>query len=667
MATSKKKSPPPLGAEAQKELDLWLKANSDNLPTVVNDAFSHYKLLQEALAGDQRELRSILLQLRRALGITPSSEKRKSSGDPVGAMSKKDDPRPKDPAERLRLSLLRYEDLQRWHKDLARKHKQKIKALKAALMKVEDIELTEEELAEDAKESSEHMERLTLGDGPQPALESPKQAFMQGGDVRVQKETITATVKPEILADETIVGRMTDERTRYGFNLTVSMITVEVEKVVVKDEGSATRVISASTRDIGPPKMNVTWDFLANLAIMVAQYAMPFNRLGALLTVPGKRFTSAMLSRMFCHVAQRFLPIYLHNFRCLANARLLSGDDTKTRVLEYTRYLKMVEVDPKNAGDPPWLDYATQEVAAKTCKNHASPSLGALTASLLGFEFGRKDGKGEKKALQTTLIWGRGEVEDPRSAIVFYRSHIGSFGNLLSLCLQSRQIDLKNLIVQSDLATVNLVSAEQSKRFAIEMAGCTSHARRPFAINEHEDPEACEHMLHLFKGLYIYEKGLDLVGRNDANVRAVRDIDSRAMWEDIKELAMDMAERWSAGTKLGTAARYITRHYQKLTAYLDNPMIAISNDFSEQMLRMENLIEANALFRNSLEGRFALDINRSILQTAIAARAPLQDYVTYVLQALPEEVAAKPENFTPLAYVRNNPVGIDGATNSPAK
>jgi hypothetical protein len=70
------------------------------------------------------------------------------------------------------------------------------------------------------------------------------------------------------------------------------------------------------------------------------------------------------------------------------------------------------------------------------------------------------------------------------------------------------------------------------------------------------------------------------------------------------------------------------------------------------MLRMEKLIQANALFRNSLEGRFALDINRTALQTAIAAQVPLQEYVNYVLRASPEKVAANPENYTALAYSR---------------
>jgi hypothetical protein len=70
---------------------------------------------------------------------------------------------------------------------------------------------------------------------------------------------------------------------------------------------------------------------------------------------------------------------------------------------------------------------------------------------------------------------------------------------------------------------------------------------------------------------------------------------------------------------------------------------------------MENLIEANSLFRKSLEGRFALDINRSILQTAIAAHAHLPDYVNFVLRAPPDAVAANPEKFTALAYSRENP------------
>ncbi len=62
-----------------------------------------------------------------------------------------------------------------------------------------------------------------------------------------------------------------------------------------------------------------------------------------------------------------------------------------------------------------------------------------------------------------------------------------------------------------------------------------------------------------------------------------------------------MSGRWSRETKLGEGARYITRNFDKLTAYLDDPRVDISNNFSERMLRMQKLIEASALFRTSIE------------------------------------------------------------------
>jgi hypothetical protein len=232
---------------------------------------------------------------------------------------------------------------------------------------------------------------------------------------------------------------------------------------------------------------------------------------------------------------------------------------------------------------------------------------------------------------------------------------LGGFGNLLETLLCKRSPRRKALTIQSDLATVNLVADEElRRRFDIRYVGCASHARRPFALYEDEDPDYCAGMLHMFKGLFIHEHGLNLFGRNEQNVRAVRGIDSRAQWQDIKELAEDMSMRWSRETKLGEGARYVTRNFAKLTAYLDDPRLELTNNFSERMLRLEKLIEASSLFRTSLEGRFALDIMRSVLQTAVAARAPLQEYILSVLRASPAEVAATPTRFTPREWMAAN-------------
>ena len=84
-----------------------------------------------------------------------------------------------------------------------------------------------------------------------------------------------------------------------------------------------------------------------------------------------------------------------------------------------------------------------------------------------------RNGDGNKKALHTTTISGRSDADDPRSLVVFYRSHLGGFGDLLQMLLRKRSPKHPALTVQSDLSTVNLVADETLNRhFTFRYAGC---------------------------------------------------------------------------------------------------------------------------------------------------------------------------------------------------
>ena len=113
-----------------------------------------------------------------------------------------------------------------------------------------------------------------------------------------------------------------------------------------------------------------------------------------------------------------------------------------------------------------------------------------------------------------------------------------------------------------------------------------------------------------------------------------------------------MAERWTKATPLGTAARYILKHYERLTAYLDNPRLEATNNLRERLLRTEKLIEKSSMFRKSIEGRAVLDILRTILQTAVAAGVPPHEYLVDVLKASPADIEAHPERYTPAAWAK---------------
>jgi hypothetical protein len=645
----------PLTQAERAELDAWVQQQGNSLPQPVRAALAQHGALCEGLLGGRRKLSRVLVQLRRALGITASSERRRNP-DPLGPLSQGSEPTaPKlSKRQRLELRIERYQLLSVWHKNLDKKHRLKLKTMKGKLMQMtaEPEDPKDDEEDEDARSQAEvleHMTRLQCGGPAQPALQSSDEAFITGAQVATVEEVLPLPAPDVPEGEGQVLDTLTDERERFDFTFTVRRITVQVEKKIVAGRDGERRVISASTALLGPPRYAVTWGLLAHMTVLVVQYAMPMNRLATLLSTEDKRFTGGSLARLLRYVAQRFLPIYVTLFDSLCDASILSGDDTSCRVLEVNRYFANAS-NGQVAEDPPWHKYRDTE-SARSLLQQGNDSLAATLASELGFEHGRRNGNGKKKALHTTTISGRSDPQDPRSLVVFYRSHLGGFGDLLQMLLRKRSPKSRALTIQSDLATVNLVADEELKsRFTFNYAGCASHARRPFALYEHEDPVCCEAMLHMFKGLFIHEHGLDLVGRNAANVLAVRDVDSRQLWEQIRELAQDMSERWSRETKLGEGARYITRNYDKLTAYLRDPHLALTNNFSERMLRMEKLIENSSLFRTSLEGRFALDVMRSVLQTAVAARAPLQEYLLAVLRAEPEEVAAHPERFTPRAW-----------------
>jgi hypothetical protein len=516
-----------------------------------------------------------------------------------------------------------------------------------------------------------------MGDGVDPTLQSITETLMPGGAVVTteQVEQLVAEM-PDEPKGAKVVKTLHDKRVRYDISVLVNRIELDVHKQVVVTKEGQRSVISASTDQFGPPRYSVTWSALATLAMLVGQFALPLNRLATLFSAVGKQFSAGGLSRMLHYVAERLVPIYLTLSEQLADSEILGGDDTSCRVLEVTSYFaKLKRGDHRSdSRSPPWADYRTTAAAEESIEQCQScrqarmqrraegdreakpssdeePTLGMLIGRFLEFESPLQSGHGPKQSLNTTVLSGRADAQDPQSLIVFYRSHLGGCGNLLDSILRSRSPSSGDLILQADLSKTNLIrDPEVLKRFKVRLIGCSAHARRPFAQNEDEDPTCCAFMLHLFAGLAMHEERLDVHGRNRDNVLAVRQVDSRGLWEDIRELATLMEQKWSQGTKLGTAARYILNHYEELTAYLDDPRLEPTNNLRERMLRTEKLIESSSMFRRTLEGRFVLDVIRTILQTAVAAGAPVHEYLESVLRTDPEEIDSHPERFTPRAW-----------------
>jgi hypothetical protein len=694
-----------LSAEQRHEVAVWIEANSATLPESVRTFLALHQRYLAAEGDLRRALDVAWRELRRALHITPSSEKRRSSGSPLANMPQAKLDAAKSEREELEAQIARSRELADWHRDLKKQHGARVKRLEEKLAKMpvekkddganketdvirlEDIELTEEDRADAKAAGDRFVEHLRQGSGADPAMKSVNETLMPGGAVLVGEEQVSLPAElPEDLADAQVIKTLSEQRVRYDFSVAVTRIALEVEKKVVVDHEGERHVIASSTNEYGPPRYSVTWAALATLAVLVGQFAMPFNRLATLFSTPEKRFTAGAFSRMLHYVAQRLLPIYLELASELTNCEILAGDDTSCRVLEVSTYFAESSAQAKK---PPWAAYQTPSAAEESLRRceeaqearvrrredgdrtatrtpAETPSLGVLIGRKLVFESPRRNGDGPKEAMHVSVVSGRSVAEDPQSLIVFYRSHLGSCGNLFESILTERDPGLRKVILQGDMSTTNLVTApDLLARFDIRTIGCSAHARRPFAIYKDEDLERCEYMLHLFLGLAIHEERLDAVGRNRDNALAVRGSDSRELWNDILELAKQMADKWSKATKLGVGARYIINHIDALTAYLDDPRLEPTNNLRERMLRMEKLIEGSSMFRRTLEGRFVLDVVRTILQTAVAASVPVHDYLVSVLRASDNDILGQPARFTPRAWAAAHLNANPSATTDP--
>lgn len=698
----------------RREVAAWFEQNREALPEAVCTFFAIHQPYLATSGNPRKHFDAAWRELRRALGITPSSERR-PSGSPLSGVPHEKAGIAQSEREKLEEQHGRSSRLGDWHRELNARHERRAKRLGERLAKMpvektmgdtrqvvvdserlEDIELTEEEKAANAEYGRKFAEHLTVGAGADPALKSVNETLMPGGAVLSTEEAVSLPAElPADLAKATVIKEMSEQRVRYDFSVTVTRIELDVEKKVVVDEEGERHVITASTSEYGPPRYSVTWQALATLAVLVGQFAIPFNRLATMLSTAGKRFTAGALSRMLHYVAERLVPVYLELGAQLAHSEILSGDDTSCRVLEVSGYFEKLKAEPaQQRQKPPWADFQSPRAAEESLRRCAEvqrerekrredgdrkatrtalevPSLGMLIGRRLAFESPRRNGDGAKQSMNTTVVSGRTVAGDPQSLLVFYRSHLGGCGNLFEALLQTRSPKARAVTLQGDLSSTNLVtSPELLNRFNIKVIGCSAHARRPFANYEHEDPDRCAHLLHLFLGLAIHEQRLDVHGRNRDNVFTVRQHESRELWAQILELATKMTDTWSKETKLGAGARYIIKHFDKLTAYLDDPRLEPTNNLRERMLRMEKLIEGSSMFRRSLEGRFVLDVVRTVLQTAVAAGVPVHEYLVSVLRSKPAEVAEHPERFTPRAWAAANTklkAGANGGKTAPAK
>ena len=436
------------------------------------------------------------------------------------------------------------------------------------------------------------------------------------------------------------------ESTVYGLDVSVVKIACTQEKL---SDLSREHWFHKS-QSLGPRGCQISWEGLAKIVSLVAEYAFPMNRLSKTFGHP--YFSSANISRWFARSALPLVPVYIALGKALAAVDYLRTDDTSALVLALrVEAKKGALIADKQMSKDAWEAYL----------KHLRESTDVDLISDVIAAFGRVaqtvQGEKAKVSVNTTLISGRLDHIDYNSTVYFYRTHFGQAGNLLSRILQHRPKNAGAVMIQSDSSAQNHVEEDVAAGLKLIYIGCTSHCRRPFYRYRARDKQLSFCMLRCFSVLAHMETLIKRGPLTTQRILRYRQRYGTKVWALMKAVAQAViaGERhpwadnhaWKKDDKLYEACAYLIRHYDELTFYLNHAHICADNNLSEQGLRGEKLIEGAAYFRKSENGRTALDIHRSLLACCNACNFPYNTYLENVSEADPEDVKKNPEQYFP--------------------
>ena len=121
----------------------------------------------------------------------------------------------------------------------------------------------------------------------------------------------------------------------------------------------------------------------------------------------------------------------------------------------------------------------------------------------------------------------------------------------------------------------------------LQLAHCWAHTKRKFDEAKEHYPQACSEVLHLISKLYDVERCVPGPFPGDEEAQQLRyrlrQERSKPILETIRDWAMK--QRALPRSQFGKAVRYMLKRWDKLSMFVDNPLIPPDNNHAERALR----------------------------------------------------------------------------------
>jgi transposase len=164
-------------------------------------------------------------------------------------------------------------------------------------------------------------------------------------------------------------------------------------------------------------------------------------------------------------------------------------------------------------------------------------------------------------------------------------------------------------------------------------AACVSHARRKVLEAIDNDPVRSAFLLAMFGELYDIEDRAKLMTVDER--RALRQAEAKPIWERMRDyLASDAVAGVMPKEALGKAITYIRNQFEHLMVYLDDGLMPIDNNETEQLMKQVALGRKNWLFIGSVAAGYRAADLMTLVSSAVRNDLDVFAYLKDVLDRL---------------------------------
>jgi transposase len=164
-------------------------------------------------------------------------------------------------------------------------------------------------------------------------------------------------------------------------------------------------------------------------------------------------------------------------------------------------------------------------------------------------------------------------------------------------------------------------------------AACVAHARRKVFNARDNHPVHASVLLGMFRDLYDIEDRAKLLTSDDR--KALRGTEARPIWERMREyLTSEAVADVMPKESFGQALTYLRNQFKHLLIYLDDGLMPIDNNETEQLMKQVALGRKNWMFIGSVDAGYRAADLMTLVSSAARNDLDVFLYVKDVLDRL---------------------------------